>query len=127
MNKYREVAVKAVNLIQSGKSNDPASAWQKAVADVFPQSTSLQDKGCPKAAFLGLCNEGMVIGLPAGEYVKPSKNGDYATAAVNILRSNRFLASQPELLWEKVAGKTKSSNSQMEVVVGLWEAKCINT
>lgn len=127
MKKYREVAVKAANLLQSGEVPHPVAAWDKAAAIVFAHSTSLQDKGCPKSAFLGLCNEGMIRGLPPSGYAKPGKNGEYAVTAVNILRSNRFLATQPDLLWTKVAGRTKSSNSQMEVVIGLWEANCINS
>lgn len=125
MKMYGDVAVKAVELMRSGEENHPESAWDHAASSLFPNSSSLQDKGCPKGAFLGLCNEGLIIDLPASDYSRPSKNGEYAVNAVSILKSNRFLASQPDLLWKKVAGNTKASNSQMEVVASLWEAKCI--
>lgn len=127
MEGYSRAAVLAVEALKSGLIADPVDAWRYATKKAFPSSDALQNKGCPKGAFLGLCNEGMVNGIPAGSYAKQSKNGDYAIAAVNFLRANRFLASQPELLWKKVVGKTKSENSQMDVVIGLWEANLIST
>jgi hypothetical protein len=126
MNKYSEAAILAVQLLKGGSIADPPDAWVQATQKYFPTSTSLQNKGCPKGAFLGLCNKGMIEGLPPGKYSNPTKNGKYATDAIEILRKNRFLSSQPDLLWKKVAGKTKSENHQMDVVVGLWEANCIS-
>ena len=127
MSKYREVAVQAVNLYRNGSVPDPVKAWTDSAKKIFPGSTNLQNKGCPKGAFLGLCNEGLVSGVPAGNYSRTSKNGKYAIDAVNILKSNKFLASQPDMLWKKVAGNTISENHQMDVVIGLWEAECIST
>ena len=122
---YRDAAVLAVELISSGNCVEPAAAWGQATSKVFPSSASLRDKGCPKGAFLGLCNEGLVVGVEPGNYAKSSKNGEYAIDAVKVLRQNKFLASQPELLWKKVAGNTKTQNQQMDVVIGLWEAGLI--
>ena len=122
MSKYTEVALLAVSLMERGSVHDPVQAWDQAAKRVFPSSASSQDKGCPKGAFLGLCNEGLISGLPPNQYSKASKNGEYAIRAVEILKGNRFLASQPELLWKKVAGNTKTQNHQMDVVVALWEA-----
>lgn len=127
MIKYRETAVIAALMLQNGDTTDPVEAWNKAAKAVFPNSADLQNKGCPKGAFLGLCNNGLLQGFPSGEYSKPAKNGAYATAAVAILRSNRFLATQPELLWKKVAGNTKTANHQMDVVLGLWEENLISS
>jgi hypothetical protein len=127
MSKYRDVAIKAVGLIKSGFVSSPSDALEKATLAVFPNSVSLRDKGCPKGAFIGLCNEGLIDGIPKGSYARSGKNGEYALKAIDILRTNRFLTSQPELLWKKVAGNTKSTNGQMDVVIGLWEAKCIIT
>ncbi|MCH8080287.1 MAG: hypothetical protein IIA06_11025 [Proteobacteria bacterium] len=70
---------------------------------------------------------GLIQGLEAGNYTKPTKNGQYAVQAIEVLKRNRFIASQPDLLWKKVAGITKTENHQMDVVVGLWEAECIST
>jgi hypothetical protein len=125
MSKYGEASVIAAKLLAGGEVDDPANAWDEATKEVFHSSVSLQDKGCPRGAFLGLCNAGLIQGVSAGNYARASKNGEYALQAVEILKGNRFLASQPELLWKKVAGNTKTPNHQMDVVIGLWEAKRI--
>ena len=31
-----------------------------AATEIFPMSVSLQKKGCPRGAFLGLCEDGLV-------------------------------------------------------------------
>ena len=127
MSKYGEAAILAVQLLKEGAAPDPRDAWAKATKNVFPTSTDLRNKGCPKGAFLGLCNQGLIEGVPPGKYSNPTKNGKYAIDAIDVLRKNRFLSSQPGLLWKKVAGNTKSENHQMDVVVGLWESDCIST
>jgi len=127
MSRFGDAAVIAVERLRTGKDFDPADAWKNATKTVFPSSESLQKKGCPKGAFLGLCNLGLIQGLEAGNYSKPTMNGQYAIQAIEVLRRNRFIATQPDLLWKKVAGNTKTANHQMDVVVGLWEAKFIST
>ena len=122
---YRDAAVLAVELISSGNCVEPAAAWGQATSKVFPSSASLRDKGCPKGAFLGLCNEGLVVGVESRNDAKSSKNGEYAIDAVEVLRKNKFLASQPDFLWKKVAGNAKTQNHQMDVVIALWEAGLI--
>ena len=126
MKKYEETAVLAAKLLKNGQCSDPAVAWKRAAKEMFPSSQSLQEKGCPKGAFFGLCNGGLVGDLPPGDYSKSSKNGEYAVSAVEVLRKNKFLTSQPDMLWKKVAGNTKTHNHQMDVVIGLWEAKLMN-
>ena len=127
MSKYGEAAILAVELIESGKATDPEDGWKQAVRKVFPASQPLQRKGCPKGAFLGLCSQGLVQGIDAGPYGQPTKNGEYAVGAAEVLRANRFLCSQPALLWKKVAGPSKTENNQMEVVIALWQAGRIRT
>ncbi|MEQ9566249.1 MAG: hypothetical protein RLN85_10635 [Pseudomonadales bacterium] len=119
---YRDVAVNAADLIVGGNCAKPVEAWDQATKRSFPSSESLREKGCPKGAFLGLCNAGLIQGVEPDNYARHSKNGDYAVAAVEVLRRNKFMASQPNLLWKKVAGNAKTHNHQMDVVIGLWEA-----
>ena len=126
MEKYRDAAVLAVDLIANGSAMDPASAWLQSTRKCFPTSKNLQEKGCPRGAFLGLCSAGFVKGIEPARYGRASKNGKYAVDAVEVLRSNKFLASQPNMLWKKVAGNTVSENGQMDVVIGLWEAELIS-
>jgi hypothetical protein len=122
MSKYGEAAIMAVQLLEQGQASDPADAWERAVCKLFPSSSALQDKGCPKGAFLGLCADGLVVGIAEGEYSRSNKNKQYAVKAVEILRANKFIASQPDLLWKKVAGSTIGHNHQMDVVVSLWSS-----
>lgn len=124
---YRGAAVIAAELVSSGNAAEPADAWKQATSKVFAASADLRDKGCPRGAFLGLCSAGLIVGVEPGNYAKPSKNGKYAVDAVSVLRKNKFLASQPDLLWKKVAGNAKTQNQQMDVVIGLWEAGLIST
>ena len=124
MSKYREAAIFAVELISKGKREDPADAWEDATRKFFPTSTNLQDKGCPKGAFLGLCRGGLIKGITASERSRATKNGEYAVQAVEILKTNKFLVSQPDLLWKKIA-PTKSHNHQLDVVIGLWQSDLI--
>lgn len=125
MANYRDAAVTKANLLTSGDFSDPADAWTQAAKKIFPNSASLRDKGCPKGAFLGLCNGGFIAGVEPRNYARGSKNGDYAIAAIEVLRQNKFIASQPDLLWKKVAGNTKTQNHQMDVVIGLWDSGLI--
>ena len=127
MSKYGETAILAVELVESGEAADPDDGWERAARQIFPASQSLRDKGCPKGAFIGLCREGLVKGVDAGTYGRPSKNGKYAQDAARVLSENRFLCSQPNLLWKKVAGPSKTENHQMDVVIALWQAGRIRT
>ena len=63
MNKYGQVAVLAATNLIGKKNSDPAQAWKSAADQVFPDSDSSRSKGCPKSAFLGLCEDGLIKGL----------------------------------------------------------------
>jgi hypothetical protein len=91
MGKYGEAAVLAVQLYKEGIVSGPLDAWERAVSRVFPASTAQQDKGCPKGAFLGLCCDGLIEGIPQGAYSRSSKNKQYALKAIEILHGNKFL------------------------------------
>lgn len=123
MNKYGEAAVQAVRLYTAGKARTPRDAWDEAAARVFGPGTSAQ-KVCPRNAFLGLCEEGLVRGVPRGNYCNPpKKNKSYAVAAVALLRREPGLARDPARLWDLVMkGEQKRHNSQMDVVTALWRA-----
>lgn len=94
-----------------------------AVQDVFPNSQSSQEKGCPKGTFLGICGSGKVFGIPGGEYTRSEKNKLYGLKALEILRASPTLAEDELALWKRVmAGEEKAPNSQMDVVISLWKA-----
>ncbi|WP_226670332.1 DUF6979 family protein [Metabacillus litoralis] len=90
MSKYGQAAVKAVELINSKVVESPIKAWERSTAELFGSGSWGQKKVCPKNAFLGLCEEGLVKNIPRGIYNsrETSKNKDYAINAVNIVREH---------------------------------------
>jgi len=78
MNKYGQAAVRAVRLINIGSISSPVDAWERATSEIFGKGTSSQKKGCPRGAFLGLCEDGKVLGIPPGKYTSSTKNKSYA-------------------------------------------------
>lgn len=121
-NKYGICAIKAINL--NKEIDNPEKSWKRAAKNTLP-TKSTQEKPCPKNAFLGLCEDGFVIGIEAGSYfkrVKPNVNKGYAVTAVKILRNIPALSSKE--LWNKVKKELnlggKRHNSQMDVVLALW-------
>jgi hypothetical protein len=126
VNKYGVAAVDAVNLYNSGRADSPQDAWEKATTKVFGLGTSSQRKGCPKGAFLGLCEEGLVRGIEPGSYTGSQKNKGYAIRAVSILKQRLSLANSRGDLWDEVLrGEHKKHNSQMDVVIALWKSGLI--
>lgn len=120
MNAYGNVAVRAVELLRGGGFGSPARAWEAAARAAFPHSQSLQDKSCPRLAFLGLCEDGRVAGVPAGTYTESVANKAYAVRAAGLLAANPDLAARgARVLWDRVIGASKAHNSQMDVVLGL--------
>ena len=130
MSKYGKAAIKATELYSIGSESSPSDAWKSAVKEIFPDSQSSQDKGCPKGAYLGLCEDGVVVGIPRGKYSRSEKNKNYAVIAIKLLRDNPSLSDDPKVLWTKVMQSLreegKKPNSQMEVVIALWSASLIS-
>jgi hypothetical protein len=126
MNKYGEAAARAVKLFTSGEANSPEVAWNKATIYYFGENTSSQLKGCPKGAFLGLCEDGLIKGIPKGTYCNSIKNKGYAIRAVSILKGNPNHHLDSKALWSiTLGGIEKKHNSQMDVVLSLWEHRLI--
>lgn len=123
-NKYGEVA-----LIVAKAQGKPNENWQKEVERTFYDSISSQKKSCPKSAFLGLCENGLVKGIPEGNYTSSIDNKAYAIMAVNILRNNTKTSYNPKELWVAVKKELyltkKDHNSQMDVVLALWNNSLI--
>jgi hypothetical protein len=123
MGNYGRTAVLAVHTLQRGEVRNPRTAWETAVQAVMPSSVSSQEKGCPRDAFLGICEEGLVKGVSAGGYTKSSKNKAYAVRAYRLLSRDPRLADNERRLWRLVlGGESKAHNQQMDVVVSLWNA-----
>jgi len=122
-NRYGEAALMAVRMETYGKALTPAERWQDAVMKLYPTSPAAQRKGSPRGAFLGLCEEGLVKGIPPGESTTPSSrqvNKGYAIKAVQLLRAGTHKTVSQ--LWAAVnEDEAKAHDSQMDVVLALWK------
>jgi len=120
MSKYSDLACDAANRIRSGAP--VVEAWDSAAFHTFPSQPASRAKGCPKCAFLGLAEEGLIRGVPKGKYTRSHSNKSYALKALSILQGSPELADDPNELWDQVMdGVRKKHNQQMNVVIGLWK------
>jgi hypothetical protein len=119
-NRYGEAALMAVRMELYGKALTPAERWQDAVQKLYPNALPAQKKNAPRGAFLGLCEAGLVKGIPAGNYASGNRNKDYAVAATALLRAGTHKTVTQ--LWSAVTeGEEAVHNSQMDVVLALWK------
>ncbi len=126
MNSYSKAALKAVRLLTNGIAKNPIDAWEKSTTEIFGKGTSGQKKPCPRNAFIGLCEDGLVKDIPPGQYTRSQKNKIYALNAVKILKQNPELSSDKHSLWNAVlGGKQITHNNQMDVVIALWNEELI--
>ena len=125
MGDYGIAAVNATTIVKSGQHQSPVTAWQAAVSAQFPASQSSQRKSCPRGAYLGLCETGLVSGIPVGNYTNSQKNKSYAVSALNQLCINPSLASNPNNLWKAAGCPNIKQNNQMDVVIALWNARLL--
>lgn len=117
MNKYGQTALKAVQNFKDSYSI--TEIYARSAKEIFNTKSS-QEKGCPKGTFLGLCEEGLIKGIPKGDYTKSVKNKDYALQAVEILKQVETKTFTPKELWAELNLGDKKPNSQMDVVLALW-------
>lgn len=127
MGKYGKVAKTAVSLLRAEKAKGPIDAWEIAVHAIFPDSKSSRKKSCPRSTFLSLCESGYIAGAKEGKYTKSVKNKNYAIEALKLLATNQDLLHDSKCLWERVLdGEKKQQNSQMDVVISLWQNDMIH-
>ena len=79
-------------------------------------------KQCPRNAYLGLCEVGLVKGAPRGPWIASEANKLYAVRAIQALRTDPTWLHRPTThLWRVVSQpQTKVQNSQIDVVFALW-------
>jgi hypothetical protein len=125
MGQFGRTAVEAVEIYKKGIVTSPAEAWNKS-AQKNISSENTQEKGCPLSTFLGLCEEGLICGIPVDSYPDSKDNKSYGIKAVKCLKDNPLLAnSSPVKLWEAIGNADKCHNQQMDVVIALWNAGVI--
>jgi len=119
-NRYGEAAILAAGQGFSASSN-PVVRWDNAMQKLYPTSPTARKKGCPRGVFLGLCEEGLVKGIPAGKYTASKDNKAYAVRATALLSEGKQSWSVNGL-WRAVSSDPeKAHNSQMDVVMALWK------
>jgi len=119
-NRYGEAAIMAA---RGGPAAgvDPVARWESALERLYPTSPAARNRGCPRGAFLGLCEEGLVKGIPAGRYTSAKENKDYAVRAAALLMEGKQSWSITTLWREVTNDPAKMHNSQMDVVLALWK------
>ena len=121
MGKFGEVAVEATRRLNSAEVSDPREAWHSAAQSLLSYSTSMMRKHCPRNAYLGLCEVGLVKGAPRGPWITSEDNKLYAVRAVQALRTDPTWLNRPMHLWRVVSrSQTKAPNNQIDVVFELW-------
>lgn len=121
---YGKIAVMACKTAATGI--DALVAWEVTAESVLAHSPTAARKSCPKMAFLGLVNAGQIAGVHGDPTKMHSANGDYALAALHLLRQEPSHQLDPTDLWRRVMelkGFKKRHNAQMHVVVALWNER----
>lgn len=121
--KYGKAAIETTKKIQKSKTNcDPVEIWE--------QTIGTDDKSCPRCAFLGLCEDGWVKGVPRGNYVHP-RNGEKRSknhavrAVLKIIEDPSLANDNPGKFWKKLEGTPPSNNQISDVVLALWRKNMI--
>jgi hypothetical protein len=129
MGQYSRVATRAAQLLEQKVESNPEQAWARAAKEIILKSKKSQEKCCPKLAFIGLCEKGLIQGFEGSPEATPNRqNKKYAIKAVEILQQHGNI--NKDELWDIVTdefGKVGlRHNGQMDVVVALWEKGWIN-
>ena len=123
-NRYGEAAIMAARQAASADMS-PLAGWERAMEQLYPTSPTARKKGSPRGAFLGLCEEGLVKGIPAGRYAASRDNKAYAVQAAALL-AERTQTWSIGSLWRAVTDDPeKMHNSQMDIVLALWKNSLI--
>lgn len=105
---------------------NPESAWAEVAAELYSASPALQMHGSACSTFLGLCSEGLVIGVPAGNYECSLRDKNFGLEAVRLLQEEPSLVFDQDALWRHVLnGRVVRHNAQMDVVCTLFRADLI--
>ena len=124
--KFGQAAIQARKYFIMGLVNSPRNAWDKATNEIF-EKWYYREKPCPRSAFLGLCEEGLVKDIPRGNYSNATKNKEYAIKAVTMLKdSPSWRNNNKRSLWKEIVKKKPISyDYQLDVVFALWDNKLI--
>lgn len=117
-NRYGEAAILAAR--QGSSGINPIARWESALEKLYPTSPVARKKNGPRGAFLGLCEEGLVKDIPAGDYSSSKVDKACAVRAVALLTAAEQHWSKSALWHEVTNGAEKQENGQIDVVLALW-------
>ncbi|CRY55648.1 Uncharacterised protein [Yersinia intermedia] len=122
MTKYTEAALIVVKRCQANDSLNVMVTWQSVIREL-----KAYDEACPRSAFIGLCEEGLVKGIPAGSYGlrENNKNKGYAVAAANLILSGHEL--DHKVIWRKVTDSNIVPHDQVNIVIALHNAQFLQS
>jgi len=120
MNKYAKAALMVATDCAGKTSPDIRTAWDAAISVL-----DAYDEQCPKIAFIGLCSEGMIKGIPANSYglKRETKNKRYAVDAARLLLAGHDMDLSS--LWEKVTDEKIVHHGQISIVISLYKAELL--
>jgi hypothetical protein len=116
MTDLREAARTARSYVVS-RGMTPAQAWEEAAKKLSGKARS----SYAKTTFLGLCEAGLVKGVPPGDYA--DRSGDmarYAARMVEMLIEDDEWEYDPEGLFSAATEGKVQPQGQTDVVFGLW-------
>lgn len=124
MNKYAKVAIEVAEELQSMKKEeqkkiDLGDLWKEKCKENEFKEASIK-KGCPRLAFIGLCENNLIKDIEVKNSNKESLNKNYVVEAVKVLKNDKRNYTSKKL-WEEIGNKDKKHNSQMDIVLALWE------
>ena len=129
MTKIGRVAVRAQILASGGLH--PVEAWIGSLDEFYVGAQLLNQlqHTCPKWAFAGLCDRGVVRGVSAGSCGEAvgKRSAQFALDALEMARRDSALVTDKRELKHRVFGRPGSDdyrrpNGEVEVLLGLWEA-----
>jgi hypothetical protein len=126
MGVFGDIALRAWRLAAREKIS-PIDAWRNAVNEHYidpKQRRNALQHTCPKGAFLGLSQNGLVRDIEAGSYTKSIRSCGYAMAALDQLRADPSLANDRPKLESMVFGD-RTPNDEVDVVLALWKEHLI--
>ena len=95
-------------------------AWTLAAAESFPNSASMQARGCPRTIFLTICASGSLAGIAAFGTLRDSENARHVLDCLVLLDKHRgYVNMDLRKLGALVTHASgKAYNQQMHVVLG---------
>lgn len=117
---YGKIAVDAANGFQQLVATTLLQSWNSSLI-----KNNKNDKNCPRIAFLGLCENGLIAGIPKGRYIQKTTASVIKGKAIsirNIIMNNNppsIPAQTKTSIWEQVGG-TGQDEGVIDVVYTLF-------